>query len=734
MVGQCRKCWPQPSMPATTFWLLVLTDVATLQEGASAASATSQCGSNVAVAIQAQCRALLQTGSSATFGRLDSSTEVFEELPAPWDSTIGDPVYALEPSFEARLEANPFILGLRRPNDLEVAKLHVMRYSEAKAPATPLEDGSGSDHESVFAIKYNDFNNKMFWSMAACLFIYTFAIDIVKEKVIHATRTERCNRVFVDRLFAELMVFGVVAMSVFAISQCYTMPMATFSLFEFSDILISFGAFFVIFTGIAFFRLRDIEDKHLEKLYHQEQEEVNDVVSQADDIKALPLLVMDRAALEVTRSQFFLLNRLDGDTFSWSIYVVESLNADICKFIEINQFTWLFLMGISVCIWLMHLAFGPVALSGDLSSYMVRLVSASWLTVLVMAIIGLQARHVRHKMNYMLGLTDIRELRHALGMAVSSSGVVDTFQARQEDKMDALKLQCKIIFQASQVTAVCMSVQLGFYFMHVLYNLVTFGMPWWWHLLFIAPPCIAFGLLLPYILIQFTHVRSFIDPDGDVIDAVIEGVGQAFHDLRFVQRQLEKKAQSEMPVFSASLKEYRSWAVQEFEKASGSVEGAPATEWSKDEFVSALNYIGVHVSKARAHRLFKVLAYEQGGMLKIEDFLQQMFDPTSGTKIQGSGSMSMTPRAKSQESQMTPQDSLKMEPAKSRSQRFALRRARSRRLAVLRHGQRYLGSDEEDIDSESDAVNSDSNLLGRAGQANSASSELLAHPLNGAFL
>lgn len=580
-------------------------------------------------------RALLQTGAAPAFSRLDSSIDDFEELPVPFETQIGPHVPVAELSFEERLQANPFIIGLRRPAGLEVAKLHVSMLQQDAGRTTSTEDvaGPGGKHESVFAIKYNDFNNKKFWCLIAMLFLYTLIIELVKQKVVQETKEDRCNRAFVERMFAEVMVFGVVAMSVFVSSQFFTMSMETFHIFEFADILISFGALFLLVAGLAFTRLRKVEDAHLEKLYEQDHTQVMTAIKEATNIKDLSPLVLDRAVLEVTRSQFYLQHRLDESTFSWSIYLIESLNAEICKFIHINQFTWLSLMGISAWIWAVHISFGHgssglpalFAPSANLTTYMIQLNAANWMALILLLIVGLQAHRVRQMMKHMLGVADIEELRVATGASEQTFRTIDTFGMRKEHTMEVLVFRCNLIFQAAQVLAVCTSVLLGFYLMHVLYNLVAYKMPWWWHALFLVPQVLAFGLVLPYILTQYTHVHCFVDPEVDVMDSVIEIIGEAWQDLRFVEKQLGGKAQTDGNVETTD--EYYKWAMQECEKAgrnlskSGIVDG----QFSQDDFRGALKLIGVHVSQARAKRLFKLLAHGQH-LLRYEDFVKQVLN------------------------------------------------------------------------------------------------------------
>merc|ERR1712224_154830 len=72
---------------------------------------------------------------------------------------------------------------------------------------------------------------------------------------------------FVERVVAELMMFGVVAISVFVFSQVASMGEHTHHLFEFCDVLCSFGACFLILMGIVLFGFRRLfewrQDSHI---------------------------------------------------------------------------------------------------------------------------------------------------------------------------------------------------------------------------------------------------------------------------------------------------------------------------------------------------------------------------------------------------------------------------------------------------------------------------------------
>lgn len=497
-----------------------------------------------------------------------------------------------------------------------------------------LKEVGGKMHESVFKIKYNDFNNTKFWSMAAFVFGYTFLIHHAKNRIVEITEEDESLDALVEPVFAEVMLFGVMAMTVFVCSQAVTLSMSTFHIFELAHLLISFAAFLLIMAGLVFGNLRKFEDRYLKRIYKTSMVEVRRTIRHADRVQELPRAVMDRAILEVTRSQFFSHHRLDSDTFSWSIFLIESLRSNVCSFISIKPLTWIALFLISAWIWGMHMVFGEASWSltnsratANLGPYMTKLVLINWICLAAQALIALQAHRSVLQMKHMLGSTDMEDLRLALGMVDPGVRVVDkTLGLRREWNLEVLTFRCKIIFQGLQVFVVFTSILLGFYFMHVLYNLITFRMPWWWHVLFLVPPAITFGLVVPFVLVQYTHVQSFVQPDSDVIDGVLEAVGQAWQDLHFVQRQLEAKANHQGVENTGSTRQYYEWAMKTCEEAdrnaskSGMVDGS----FSCGDFARALVYIGVHISKARAKRLFKVLNHDKP-LMKYESFLDYVF-------------------------------------------------------------------------------------------------------------
>mmetsp|Transcript_98463 Transcript_98463/g.180518 ORF Transcript_98463/g.180518 Transcript_98463/m.180518 type:complete len:603 (+) Transcript_98463:82-1890(+) len=496
-----------------------------------------------------------------------------------------------------------------------------------------LKEAGGKNHESVFKIKYNDFNNTKFWSMAAFVFFFTFLIHHAKKRISESTEEDESLKVLVEQVFAEVMLFGVMAMSVFVSSQMVTLSMSTFHIFELAHLLISFAAFLLILAGVIFGNLRKVEDRYLKRIYKTSMVEVRRTIRQSDSIQDLPHELMDRAILELTRSQFFSQHRLDGDTFSWSIYLVESLRNNVGKLIEIKPLTWLALFLISAWVWILHMVFGEASWSlmsgppANIGSYMIKLVLVNWICLAAQVLVALQAHRSVLQMKHMLGAADIEELRLALGVADPGVRVVDkTLGMRREWNLEVLTFRCKINFNALQVFAVLTAILLGFYFMHVLYNLIEFRMPWWWHLLFLVPPFVTFGLALPFVLVQYTHVQSFVEPDSDVIDCVLEAVGQAWQDLHFVQRQLEAKAKNQGIEDTGTTREYYEWAMKTCEEAdrnaskSGMVDGA----FSGGDFARALVHIGVHISKVRAKRLFKVLSHDKP-LMKYEDFLDHVF-------------------------------------------------------------------------------------------------------------
>merc|ERR1719473_1109827 len=118
-------------------------------------------------------------------------------------------------------------------------------------------------------------------------------------------QSNRCNKMFVDRIVSELMMFGVVAISVFVFTQLSSFPEHTHNLFEFTDVLCSFGACFLILVGIVLYCCRRCFEWNQDSHLPMDPAQVLSEIQNVDSLKQLDSATLKSLQNSVKRAQFF---------------------------------------------------------------------------------------------------------------------------------------------------------------------------------------------------------------------------------------------------------------------------------------------------------------------------------------------------------------------------------------------------------------------------------------------
>merc|ERR1719160_1875694 len=108
------------------------------------------------------------------------------------------------------------------------------------------------------------------------------------------------------------MMFGVVAISVFVFSQVASMTEHTHHLFEFTDVLCSFGACFLILIGIVLFGFRRWFEWRQDSHLPLDSTEVLAELEKVGSLKELSSGTVAGLRHNVKRAQFFARHKLNG--------------------------------------------------------------------------------------------------------------------------------------------------------------------------------------------------------------------------------------------------------------------------------------------------------------------------------------------------------------------------------------------------------------------------------------
>jgi len=163
---------------------------------------------------------------------------------------------------------------------------------------------------------------------------------------------------------------------------------------------------------------------------------------------------------------------------------------------------------------------------------------------------------------------------------------------------DSIKWSQRMRF-ALQLTSLMNSFLLSFYFMHLHYNLTAGAYHWIWKALLLLPLLTSLFIMLPRVTQQFTVVEAFFSPDGDALEDAMNQLNQLDADFDRIRKM---------------------WLVA----------GEPKFETIGDaglneiELAAALKAVGVHIAKARLHRIFVALDEDKSGTVTADELLKRL--------------------------------------------------------------------------------------------------------------
>lgn len=496
-----------------------------------------------------------------------------------------------------------------------------------------LHEAMAGDHEehhegghSIFMMGLTELDCKDFWLIVFCMLVFTIFIDRLQWYLTMKAEGNRCNKMFVDRVVGELMMFGVVAISVFIMTQLLHNHMAehTEHLFEFTDVLCSFGACFLILVGMVLFVFRTWFEFNQDSHLPLDPKQILSDLERVGSLKELGSSQVASLQNSVKRAQFFARHKLTRKTFSWNMFLIETLNEGICDMINLNWITWVFsilLVG-GFLIWrnvVGHMGTIYPFAHPHLVGYLV----CTWLNWLSCLIEYVCIRLTHDQLRNQLGLTSVEAMRVSVKEAQRLESAIDQDEPAQIDKkeefdaaIESIGKKSRVFAQLTQMLSLAMCFMAGFYVMHLIYNINHFKDEdhWVWHLAFLVPMATGLFVLTPLMILENASIQAFCDPSHDVMDSVIEQVHQAGSDLKFVKTQLETA--------SGKGADTKAYVLSLFQAADVNKDEIISLK----EFKSVLSKVGAKVGKERAKRLFAWITQDKGEV-SAQHLVTVIFDP-----------------------------------------------------------------------------------------------------------
>eukprot|EP00928_Gymnodinium_smaydae_P078998 TRINITY_DN6302_c0_g1_i1.p1 TRINITY_DN6302_c0_g1~~TRINITY_DN6302_c0_g1_i1.p1 ORF type:complete len:539 (+),score=132.99 TRINITY_DN6302_c0_g1_i1:35-1618(+) len=417
--------------------------------------------------------------------------------------------------------------------------------------------GGETTHHSVFKMKIGELDSELFWKLLMGMLLATALADRCVYFVNRAVAGNKTLERFVAKVYAELMMFGCVAIGLFVYTNLAgSMTDETHLLFEFSDILCSFGACGLILLAVTMFCICRGSSYRWASL---ETGEYHD-----------PVLAGNYARLKKT----FCKRQGLKESFQFCTYLDEVVAENCIAVISIERRTWLTLMIIPVLGGLARYFSGR---SMSDMNFMWELLLLNWLTFLM----------------FMALVTWIQVILKNLWKKLIHSE--KSMATRMIDNVGSETLGH--FAWALQLVALNNSFLVSMFFMTEVYNAETLSsvMGFFWINLQAAPLFVNTVILFPVLIHRLSIVQGFYAPNADVVGYVLELEHKLDEDLLFLQRSYADLGQPDL------------------------TELCDTSELSKVDFAKMLLSMKLFISEERRTRLFDCMDLDHGGTISVDE-------------------------------------------------------------------------------------------------------------------
>lgn len=490
--------------------------------------------------------------------------------------------------------------------------------------------GGEGEHHSIFALTFTDgIDRPELWWLIVAMLVFTIFIDRAQWLTDRITKGDRCDEMFVQRMNAELMMFGVVAISLFTGQNLFgSVPGDLFILFEFTDIMCSLGACSLIAVGVVLYSMR----RRMEKVWTMYGSMVQEFRDTAAEAGQKHVHLPDKGFMDFyIMAAHFEMDHNVPDDFDYAQYMREALSQSICDLININWISWLVLLLISI---VGLLATSSPSQGASTNAKVLGFTVSCWLVVATELGLSWYLSCALARLRLHLGTHDMENVERCLKEIAQShrDGKERTEEMhfdrrlalvlrRERDKdpkdhsdpEDVVKhLNIPFCHQLIQVLALVICFQMALYVMHFGYNIYSAQLGSVWHLLIIVAIVIGLAVNLPFLVSTFAMLEGYALPNPDVLDVVIQESGQYDADRKFVRDQIRRLgARADMQKKLVTAME----AAQQDGAASWGSSGPR-------KFQKLLHELQINLSDRRLLRLMKFMDENEDGNITVNEFIQ----------------------------------------------------------------------------------------------------------------
>eukprot|EP00928_Gymnodinium_smaydae_P078675 TRINITY_DN62782_c0_g1_i1.p1 TRINITY_DN62782_c0_g1~~TRINITY_DN62782_c0_g1_i1.p1 ORF type:complete len:508 (-),score=108.44 TRINITY_DN62782_c0_g1_i1:6-1529(-) len=416
-------------------------------------------------------------------------------------------------------------------------------------------------HHSIFLMHLRDIDVPAFWVVLAGMIFFTVLIDKGQQVAAWFVSENFTLKKFLEKVYSELMMFGMVAISLFVFTSVIgDMSDTMFGFFEFVDILCSFGALGLIWISAVLFLLCRISSVTWASL-------------EAGVGKYSPEKIEHFARMR----RAFIKRHSLRDDFLFHDYLDDSIGENCFNVIDLRWYTWILLALLPAAGWLLR------SLAGKNMSdvaFLAQLGVLNWVLFFLHAVLMVWIQVNVHALDRQLILSDAdRASPFPIPLLSKSMGVHAWFM---------------------QVLALTNTFMIAMYVMSVLYttSYYNFHLRFFW-LAALGTPCLLNSLvLLPVLVQRYTVVQAFFEPTHDLIAEIVEKEHKILEDEAFLRKSYEALGSPQIPELEGD------------------------GEMDQEEFCNFLDRLNLYVSADRRDRLFRAMDNDKGGTVSAEELFK----------------------------------------------------------------------------------------------------------------
>lgn len=452
---------------------------------------------------------------------------------------------------------------------------------------------SDHEHHSIFKLPFQDLDSLLFWIIFSAMLLFTIVVDRCENTLSRMAAKSKTESMLLQRVNAELMMFGIVGLGVFIGTNIVSdIPADFFRVFEFTDILCSLGACGLIGIASVLFVLRRVMERRWTVL-ESSLESTQDLVLGANSITDSRKVLVDQTTLRqkeyFVMSRKFIRQQKIPPAFVYSDYLQECLAKNVCNLMDINVISWLVLLSVALT-GLIFKAYHTNPMSND--DNLLAFVIVIWSTLVAFLYLMWEVNTARSSLRRHLDIS-----RSLQGKILDNDHPSDENSLRHPDHPKDQSWAWRVN-QLLQSLSLFTAFQGAFYLMHMDYNIRLNQFNWAWRVVILFPILWNLCFMLPMIISRFTLVEAYFTPEHDAVDSVLTTMKQHDEDLRYF---------------------YNSWI------HSGKPTFVdPGMHITFTEFSRVLKRHGMQASGERRQRVFDALDTEKAGVIDVMTLLDEL--------------------------------------------------------------------------------------------------------------